>query len=87
MMEQMPPDREEVGSKSSEESEEESEDSEGGPTKEPAGELMEKLTEKPTKEPMVECPTLGQESLPEGSQEGEEEVVIHTLEDEIACLC
>ena len=92
-MEQVSPDREEVGSKSSdelEESEEESEGSEGGleePTKELARELMEKLTEKPTEEPMVEHPTLGQDSLPKDSQEGEEEVVIHVVEDKIDHLC
>ena len=61
-MEQAPPDREEVGSESSEESEEESEGSEGGPkepAKEPTGELMEKLTKKPAEEPVVEHSALG----------------------------
>ena len=50
-------------------------------TEEPTGEVMEK----PAEEPVVECPSSGQESPPEGSQEGEEEVVIHTFEDKINC--
>ena len=92
-MEQVPPDREEVGSESSEESEEseeESEGSEGGheePAEKPTRELVEKLTKKPIEEPVVECPTLAQESLPKCSQEGEEEVVVHVLEDKIHHLC
>ena len=77
---------EEVGSKSSEESEEESEGSEGG-LEEPTGELVEKLTKKPAEEPVVGHSALGQESQPEGSQGGEQEVVVHMLEDEIDHLC
>ena len=84
-MEQALPDREEVGSKSLEESEEseaKSESSEGGlkgPIEGPAKEAA--------KEPVINHPALRQESPPECSQEGEEEVVIHMPKDEIDCLC
>ena len=95
-MEEALPDRVEVGSKSSEES-----DSSKGnlwhcssrchrPSSiswaEEESEGSEEPAEEPTEEPMVEHPTLGQESLPKGSQ-AEEEVVIHAVEDEIDHLC
>ena len=81
-MEQAPPDREEVGSKSLEESEAKGESSEEG-LEGPAEELMKEAAE----EPIIDHPTSGQESLPEHSQEGEDEVVVHMPEDEIDCLC
>ena len=57
-MEQVLPDREDVGSEGLEEMESEakSESSEEGPTEEP----VKEATEEATKELMIDCPTLGQ---------------------------
>ena len=98
-MEQALPAREEGDSESSEELEAEGEGSGERPAEEPAErsteELIERSIEGPTEEPakeaveepMIDHPTLGQESLPECSQEGEKEVIVHAPEDAIDCLC
>ena len=54
----------------------------------PSDELAEGhlLDYQPEETITVECPTLGQESPPGGTQE-EDSVVIHTCEDEMDSLC